>query len=96
MKLRSIVILVPLGLGATALMTRRGECTVSMHPDDWQGLEEGTVHREYRSLQHALHHWREFANLGVTVAEIYLRRAISPAFREQIMIVTATCDECPG
>jgi hypothetical protein len=96
-KARSPVVLGILGLGVAALLFRRGEDSVSMRPEDWRGPEEGPVHREYRSLGHAVHHWRELLNLGLlTVADIYLRHAISPAFRERIMILTAACNECPA
>jgi len=86
------------GLGAAVLLSRNRErsCKVSMHPDDWQGLEGGDTHRRFRSLEQVFHHTKEFVALLVPVGELYLRRPISPAFREQIMIVTATCNDCSG
>jgi hypothetical protein len=75
------------GIGAAVMVSRiRGrESRVSMHPDDWRGLEEGATHRRYRNLEHALHHTKEVMGLLVPTCEVYLGRAISPAFREQIM-----------
>ncbi|WP_287153124.1 hypothetical protein [Candidatus Solincola tengchongensis] len=94
MKKRSLLILGALGLG-TMVLQGGGERTVSMHPYDWRGPQIGVVHREYRNLKHAFHHWKELVGLGLmTLADIYLRHAISPAFRERIMIVTATCNDC--
>ena len=95
MKVRSFVLMGAVGLGAAALLSRDRECKVSMHADDWRCLEDGDTHRRCRSLEQALHHTRESAALLVPVGELYLRQAISPAFREQIMIVTAVCNDCP-
>ncbi len=96
MKARWAVILGTTGLGATALLARKRNCSVSMHPGDWLGLDEGDTHRRYRSWPHAVHHLKELALLQVQVASLYLLRPITPAFREQIMLVTAVCDDCPG
>lgn len=96
MKTRTMAMLGILGLGILSFMGRRGEPTVSLHPDDWQEVEGGVGCREYRSLGHAFHHWKELVGLGpLTMADVYLRRPISPAFRERIMIVTAACNRCP-
>jgi hypothetical protein len=96
MKVRRLAILGAAGLGATALLARNGECSISMHPEDWLGLEEGDTHRRYRSPRHAFHHIRELALMLGQVSVLYLLRPIPPAFREQIMLVTAVCDDCPG
>lgn len=80
---------------AAALLSRDKECFVSMHPDDWRCLEGGNTHRRYLSAGHALHHLKEAVGLARPTAEVYLRQAISPAFREMIMITTATADNCP-
>lgn len=99
MKVRPVVVLGAIGLGAAAVLSqnRSRECRVSMHPEDWRGLEDGDTHRRYSSMGQTLHHTKEFAALLVpAVDQLYLRPAISPAFREQIMIVTATCNDCAG
>jgi hypothetical protein len=69
--------------------------TVSMHPDDWRGMELADAHRKYRSVGQALHHLKEAVGLTVPTAQVYLRRTISPALREQIMITTAVSNNCP-
>ncbi len=70
--------------------------TVSMHPDDWPGTELEDAHRRYRSLGQALHHLKEAVILAGPTAGVYLRRAIPPAFREQIMRSPATAsNNCP-
>jgi hypothetical protein len=96
MKARWAVIMGAAGLGATTLLSRYGECSVSMHPEDWLCLEEGDTHRRYRSPRHAFHHIKELALMLGQVSVLYLLRPIPPAFREQIMLVTAVCDDCPG
>lgn len=95
MKVRPLFVLGAVGLGATVLLLRRNECEVSMHPDDWRVPEGGNAHRKYRSPGHAFHHLKEAAGLTVPTAEVYLRQAIPPVFREQIMIITAACNNCP-
>lgn len=98
MRLRPLFVLAPAGLcaaGAAALMMRKSEHSVSMHPDDWRSPDDGNAHRTYRSAGHALHHLKEAAGLAAPTAAVYLRQAISPAFREQIMITTAVSNNCP-
>ncbi len=96
MKARWAVILGAAASVSTALLVHKRECSVSMHPEDWLGLEEGDTHRRYRSWPHAVHHFKELTLLQGHVAALYLLRPITPAFREQIMLVTAVCDDCPG
>jgi hypothetical protein len=98
MKVRTAGVLGAVGLGAAVLLSRnRGrECNVSMHPDDWRGLKDGDTHRRFRSLEQTLHHTKELVGLLGPTGELYLRQAIPPAFREQIMVVTATCNDCDG
>ncbi len=98
MKKASLILMGAAGLGAAgaaALMFRRSEYPVSMHPDDWRGMELEDAHRRYRGLGQALHHLKEAAGLAGPTAEVYLRQAISPAFREQIMLTTAVSNNCP-
>jgi hypothetical protein len=102
MKKASLILMGAAGLcaagaaaAATALLSRGNECSVSMHPDDWRCLEGGNAHRRYLGPGQALHHLREAAGLARPTAEVYLRQSISPAFREMIMITTATSNNCP-
>lgn len=101
MKKASLVLLGAAGVCAAgaaataALLARDGECNVSMHPDDWRCLEGGNTHRKYLGAGQAFHHLKEAAGLARPTADIYLRRSISPAFREMIMITTATTNDCP-
>jgi len=86
-----------LGLGgaaAAAVAASRLEPRLELHPDDWSVHEEGSVRRSYRSLSHYLYHLRELMSVQTPIAEVYLLRAISPAFRERIMLVTAYSNEC--
>ncbi|MFH1149558.1 MAG: hypothetical protein V1748_03695 [Actinomycetota bacterium] len=94
MKLRRLLLLGVLGAGLATWLARDRSGTVSMHPEDWRGPEAGESRRRYRSLSHAHHHARQLTSLLVPVTEVYLLRAISPAFREQIMIVTAMSNDC--
>lgn len=85
------------GVGATAaaaaaagtMKPRHG-----LHPCDWSVYEEGSMRRSYRSVSHFLYHLRELMSVQAPIAEVYLLRAISPAFRERIMMVTALTNEC--
>jgi hypothetical protein len=95
MKVQPFVFFGTLALGTTVILSRRGEPSVSMYPEDWEDYEARKTHRSYRSWRHALHHMKEAAGLAVPIAEVYILRTISPAFREQIMITTACCNSCP-
>jgi len=94
MKIRRLVILALAGAGLYAMAASRREAKVSMHSLDWEGAGEG-VPRRYRSPAHVLHHVLELAGLAAPITQVYVLRAISPAFREQIMIVTAMSNQCP-
>ncbi|MBN2028524.1 MAG: hypothetical protein JW854_17365 [Actinobacteria bacterium] len=65
-----------------------------LHPDDWSMYEEGSMRRSYRSISHFLYHLRELVSVQAPIAEVYILRAIAPAFRERIMLVTALTNEC--
>jgi len=67
---------------------------VSMHPLDWEEYD-GLTPRRYRSAGHVMHHALDLMAMNIPLTEIYLRRSISPAFREQVMIVTASANNCP-
>lgn len=82
------------GMAALAAVSGRGEPRVSLHRMDlgeWGGPAEP---RTWRGPGHLLHHLRELAALGLPLTEVYLAGAISPAFRERIMLVTAMANRC--
>lgn len=78
------------GIAAAA----RGERAVGMHELDWEGECVPAGGRRYRGLSHFVHHQRQLMGMVVPLARVYLLRAIEPAFREQIMIVTAVSNSC--
>ncbi len=82
------------GFGATAAAAARMEPRRELHPCDWSIYEEGSMRRSYRSISHFLYHLRELMSVQAPIAEVYLLRVISPAFRERIMLVTALTNEC--
>ncbi len=77
-----------------ALLASRRRPAVSMHELDWCEFGEGMAPRCYRSVGHASHHLKELAGLALPLTEVYVLRTLTPAFREQIMIVTAMADQC--
>lgn len=82
------------GLIALALVGREPRAT--MHEDDWWSGEGNPSFRYYKSTGHFLHHLGELTTLTVPAFESYVMRAIEPTFREQIMLVTAMANDCPG
>jgi hypothetical protein len=85
---------ITIGTAALAFAASRRGPTVSMHELDWTDCDDAGTRRRYRSPGHLLHHLWELAGLAVPLFEVYVLRALPPAFREQIMIVTAMADEC--
>ena len=89
------VLLAGVGVSAVAataagtMKPRRG-----LHPCDWSVYEEGSMRRSYRSISHFLYHLRELMSDQAPIAYVYLLRAVSPAFRERSMLVTARTNEC--
>lgn len=83
-------------IGAAAIIAAaaRGERAVGMHELDWEGDCVPSGGRRYRGLSHFAYHQRELLGMVVPLARVYLLRAIEPAFREQIMIVTAMSNSC--
>lgn len=79
---------------AGIVLAGRLEPRLEMHECDWAAWGEGASRRSYRSGSHFLYHLRELASVQVPLAEVYLRRAMSPAFRERIMLVTAYANAC--
>jgi hypothetical protein len=94
MNLHRVAIAGMLGVAAYAAAASRLEPEVALHECDWLILEEGVYRRRFESPGHFMHHLRELAVIQVPIAEIYLLRAITAAFRERIMIVTALANEC--
>jgi hypothetical protein len=84
-----------LGLGALVATNWEPEPKATMHELDWENGHVPEGGRRYRSLGQFTHHQKELLSMLVPLAEVYLRHAIPPAFREQIMIVTAMADCCP-
>lgn len=80
---------------ASRIMAREAEPVASMHEHDWEAGAVPRGGRRYRSLAQLLHHLRELALLIDPITRVYILRAIDPAFREQIMVVTAAADGCP-
>ena len=79
---------------ACAALAAGSEPGLELHERDWSLYEEGLSRRSYRGLSHFLHHLRKLLGVQVPVAGIYLGRAMSPAFRERIMLVTAMANRC--
>ena len=84
------------GAGFLALALAGREPGATMHEDDWWTGEGNPSFRYYKSTGHFLHHLRELITLTVPVFEVYVMRAIEPAFREQVMLITAMANDCPG
>lgn len=83
-------------LGATAcgVLVSRLEPDVTLHECDWSDYQRGITRRSFKSVSHLLHHVIQLARVQIPLAEVYLLRTISPAFRERIMIVTAMANAC--
>jgi len=94
MDLRKITLAGMLGAAAYAMAASRREPGVELHECDWFILEEGVDRRCFENPGHFIHHLRELVSIQVAIAEVYLLRAITAAFRERIMIVTALANEC--
>jgi hypothetical protein len=69
--------------------------SVSMHEQDWVRGAPPIEGRSYKSLAHFIHHQKELLAMLDVIAEIYILRALTPAFREQVMVVTAFSNACP-
>jgi hypothetical protein len=82
------------GVAACAAGASRLQPRLQLHECDWSAYKEGSARRSFRGLPHFLYHLRELMAVQAPIAEVYLLRAISPAFRESIMLVTAMANEC--
>ena len=94
MNLRRVAIAGMLGAAAYTAAASRREPEVALHECDWLILEEGVYRRRFESPGHFIHHLRDLLSIQVPIAEVYLLRAITAAFRERIMLVTAFANEC--
>jgi hypothetical protein len=94
MNLRRVALGGMLGAAAYAVAASRREPEVTLHECDWVILEEGVDRRCFESPGHFIYHLRELASIQVPIAEVYLFRAITAAFRERIMLVTTFANEC--
>jgi hypothetical protein len=90
----------PLGFGAIGVviaawaLRATGGDVVSMHEQDWEDGMPPAHGRRYQGAGHFLHHQREMSRMLWPTAQIYVLRAIDPAFRERIMILTAMSNAC--
>jgi hypothetical protein len=96
MKPLKIALLAVAAAAAYTLASRGRSPAISMHELDWPGAGDAPGPRRYRSLGHAAHHLGQLAGLTLPVTRVYVLRALAPSFREQIMIVTAMANDCPG
>jgi hypothetical protein len=94
MDLRKVALFGMLGVAAYTVAVSRREPEVTLHECDWLILEEGVDRRCFESPGHFIHHLKDLISIQVPIAEVYLFRAITAAFRERIMLVTAFANEC--
>ena len=92
--MRKTIYAAMLGGAACAAALSRARPRLQLHECDWRPYEEGSARRSYLSLSHFLYHLRELAAVQRALAEVYLARALPPALRESIMLVTAMANEC--
>jgi hypothetical protein len=83
-----------LGAAACALAASRREPGIELHRYDWLILEDDVYRRRFETTGHLFHHLKDLLSIQVPIAEVYLLRAITAAFRERIMLVTALANEC--
>lgn len=92
--MRKLILTGIVAAALSAVFAGRREAKVSMSDLDWLDGAGLTAPRRYRSPGHLLHHLGELAGSILPIARVYVLRAITPAFREQIMIVTAMANDC--
>jgi hypothetical protein len=83
-----------MGVAAYGVVSSRREPDAMLHECDWEVYEKGVTSRTFRSLPHLLYHLERVLRMQAPLAEVYLLRAISPVFRERIMLVTAMANSC--
>ena len=92
--MRRLLPAVLFGAAAYGVVSSRREPCMILHECDWEVYEKGITSRTFRGLPHLLYHLKRVLRLQVPLAEVYLLRAISPVFRERIMLVTAMANSC--
>ena len=94
MNLRRVAFAGMLGDAAYAAAASKRELCLELHQCDWLILEDDVHRRRFESPGHFIYHLKDLLSIQVPIAEIYLLRAITPTFRERIMLVTAFANEC--
>lgn len=95
MKARMNLLLAGAAAAATlAALGSRGEPRVSLHPLDLRRDDTPVAPRVWHGPGHVAFHLREFLALAFPLSAVYVLHAISPAFRERIMLVTALANGC--
>ena len=94
MDLCRVALVGTLGAAACAVAASRREPCLELHRCDWYILEDDVYRRRFESIGHFIHHIKDLLSIQVPIAEVYLLRAITAAFRERIMLVTAFANEC--
>jgi len=92
--MRKALFLGAVSAAAGAAVVSGWEPRLRLHEGDWALQGEGSSRRSFRSPSHFIYHLRELLSVQAPIAEVYLLRAITPAFRERIMLVTAYANEC--
>jgi hypothetical protein len=91
-----LAVLLPLAaVGYSLIWTAGGvRYDLSFYEKD-QGHQPGTVfRRRYRSPGHFLYRFFDLTRYAWPLVQVYGLRAISPGFREKIMITTAMANNC--
>ena len=83
-----------LGVATYGVVSSRRTPDATLHSCDWEVYEKGITSRTFRSFPHLLYHLERILRMQVPLAEVYLLRAISPIFRERIMLVVAMANSC--
>ena len=94
MDLRRVALAGMLGAAAYTVAASRREPCLELHRCDWYILEDDVHRRRFESPGHFIYHLKDLISIQVPIAEVYLLRAITAAFRERIMLVTAFANEC--
>jgi hypothetical protein len=96
MKATRLILPAAIGAAIAGCAVARSERRASMHEHDWEDQAVPYPGRRYRSVRQLLHHQWELLGMLDTLFRIYVLRALDPAFREQVMIVTALSNGCPA
>jgi hypothetical protein len=82
------------GAAACAVKANRREPWLELHQHDWFILRDDVYRRRFESAGHFIYHLKDLFSIQIPIAEVYILRAITAAFRERIMIVTSLANEC--